>query len=85
MVEGKVDRTNLGEEYSVSLTDERVKAGGVRLKALGEPEKVEVRGTSERGGMEVATVILTYKTTTVLASLDRTPDGKIQQLLDYAE
>ena len=44
-----------------------------------------MRGTNERGGMEVATVILTYKTATVRASLYRTPDGKIQQLLDSAE
>lgn len=85
MAEGKVDRTKLGEEYSVYLTDERVKAGGARLKALGDPEKVEVRGTAERGGMEVASVLLTYKTATVRASLYRTPDGKIQQLLYYAE
>jgi CubicO group peptidase (beta-lactamase class C family) len=85
MIDGKVDRTKLGEEYSVYLTDERVKAGGERLKALGEPAKVEVDGTSERGGMEVATVKLTYKTRTVRASLYRTPDGKIQQLLLYGE
>jgi CubicO group peptidase (beta-lactamase class C family) len=85
MIEGKVDRTKLGEEYSIYLTDERVKAGGARLKALGEPEKVDVGGTSERGGMEVATVTLTYKTKTVRASLYRTPDGKIQQLLLYGE
>ncbi|MBP3957019.1 beta-lactamase family protein [Gemmata sp. G18] len=85
MTGGKVDRTKLGEEYSVYLTDERVKTGGARLKALGAPEKVEVRGTYERGGMEVATVILTYKTATVRALLYRTPDGKIQQLLYYAE
>jgi D-alanyl-D-alanine carboxypeptidase len=85
MTEGKVDRANLGEEFSVYLTDERVKTGGARLKALGEPEKVEVGGTSERGGMEVATVTLTYKSKTVRASLYRTPDGKIQQLLFYGE
>jgi CubicO group peptidase (beta-lactamase class C family) len=85
MIEGKVDRSRLGEEYSVYLTDERVKAGGARLKALGEPEKVELRGTYERGGMEVATVMLTYKTGTVRAFLYRSPDGKIQQLLYYAE
>lgn len=85
MADGKVDRSQLGEEYSVYLTDERVKAGGARLKALGEPEKVDVGATSERGGMEVATVTLTYKTRTVRASLYRTPDGKIQQLLFYGE
>lgn len=85
MAEGKVDRTKLGAEYSAYLTDERVKAGGARLKALGEPEKVEVRGTYERGGMEVADVTLTYKTGTVRALLYRSPDGKVQQLLYYAE
>lgn len=85
MTAGKVDRSQLGEEYSIYLTDDRVKAGGARLKALGEPEKVEVGSTSERGGMEVATVTLTYKTRTVRASLYRTPDGKIQQLLFYGE
>ena len=35
--------------------------------------------------MEVATVILTYKTGTVRAFLYRTPDGKIQQLLYYGD
>jgi hypothetical protein len=62
-----------------------VKAGGARLKALGEPQKVEVESTHERGGMEVASVKLTFKTTKVRASLYRTPDGKIQQLLFYRE
>jgi D-alanyl-D-alanine carboxypeptidase len=85
MAEGKVDRTKLGEEYSIYLTDERIKSGGARLKALGEPEKVDVEGVSERGGMEVANVRLTYKTKTVRASLYRTPDGQIQQLLFYGE
>lgn len=85
MVEGKVDRSRLGEEYNVYLTDERVRAGGERLKSLGEPVKVEVGATSERGGMEVASVTLTYKTKSVRASLYRSPDGKIQQLLFYAE
>ncbi|HEY1190053.1 MAG TPA: hypothetical protein VGE74_20550 [Gemmata sp.] len=85
MSAGQVDRTKLGEEYSAYRTDERVKAGGARLKALGEPKKVEVRGTSERGGMEVATVALTYKTSVMWALLFRTPEGKIKQLLYYAE
>lgn len=85
MNEGKVDRTQLGEEYSVYLTDDRVKAGGARLKALGEPEKVDVGNVHERGGMEVADVTLTYNAKKVRASLYRTPDGKIQQLLFYGE
>ena len=85
MTEGKMDRGNLGEEFSFYLTDERVKSGGARLKALGEPQKVEVDSTHERGGMEVANVKLTFKSAKVRASLYRTPDGKIQQLLFYRE
>ncbi|QEL16231.1 serine hydrolase domain-containing protein [Limnoglobus roseus] len=85
MADGTVDRTQLGEEFSVYLTDDRVKAGGARLKALGEPEKVDVGTAHERGGMAVVDVTLTYKATKVRASLYRTPDGKIQQLLFYGE
>jgi D-alanyl-D-alanine carboxypeptidase len=78
---GKVDRTKLGEEFSVFLTEERVKAASERFKPLGEPEKVEVRGTYERGGMEVARIRMTFKTTVLGGALYRTPDGIIQQLL----
>jgi D-alanyl-D-alanine carboxypeptidase len=85
MIAGKVDRSKLGEEFSFYLTDERVQAGGARLKALGEPTKVDVGAASERGGMEVTETTLTYKTAKVRASLYRSPDGKIQQLLFYAE
>ncbi len=85
MREEKVDRGQLGEEFSIYLNDERIKAGGARLKALGEPQKVEVGPAHERGGMEVADVKLTFKTAKVRASLYRTPDGKIQQLLFYRE
>lgn len=85
MQAGSVDRSKLGEEFSWYLNDDRVKAGGARLKELGEPEKVEVLGTGERGGMEVARVRFTFKTAVVVGSLYRTPDGKIQQLLFYKE
>jgi hypothetical protein len=85
MQSGSVNRGNLGDEFSWYLNDERVKAGGARLKGLGEPTKVEVLGTAERGGMEVARVRFTFKTAVVIGSLYRTPDGKIQQLLFYKE
>jgi CubicO group peptidase (beta-lactamase class C family) len=81
MQAGKVDRGKLGEEFSIHLTDERLKQAAPRLKALGEPEKVEVEGTSERGGMEVAQIRMTFKSGVLKGALYRTPDGKIQQLL----
>ena len=59
---GEVKRDALGEEYSHFLTPGRVAGAKDRLKALGEPEKVEVEGTSERGGMEVAVIRFTFKT-----------------------
>ena len=81
MQSGKVDRSKLGDEFAVFLTDERLAAAAPRLKALGEPEKVEVVRVTERGGMEVALVRLTFKTAKLEGLLYRTPDGKIQQLL----
>jgi CubicO group peptidase (beta-lactamase class C family) len=81
MQAGAVDRDKLGEEFSIYLSDERLRAAAPRLKALGEPEKVEVEHVAERGGMEVASIRFTFKTAVLKASLYRTPDGKIQQLL----
>ena len=81
MQAGKVDRARLGEEFGVFLSDERIKAAAPRLKALGEPEEVEVEGVSERGGMEVASIRFKFKTAELRGLLYRTPDGKIQQLL----
>jgi D-alanyl-D-alanine carboxypeptidase len=80
-----VDRGKLGEEFSWYLNDKRVQEGGARLKDLGEPEKVEVTNTAERGGMEVARIRFVFKNAVVVGSLYRTPDGKIQQLLFYKE
>ncbi len=79
--DGELDRSRLGEEFSVYLTDERVKSASLRLKKLGEPTKVEVLGTSERGGMEVASIRLTFKSAVLKGLLYRSTDGKIQQLL----
>jgi D-alanyl-D-alanine carboxypeptidase len=78
---GKINRQNLGEEFNVLLTDERVASAAVRLKALGEPERVHVESIGERGGMEVASVQFTFKNATLEGLLYRTPDGQIQQLL----
>jgi CubicO group peptidase (beta-lactamase class C family) len=81
MQAGKVDRSKLGEEFSHYLTEERVQTGGVRLKELGEPVKIEVGRTSERGGMEVADIRFIFKKATLKGLLYRSPDGKVQQLL----
>ena len=81
MQAGKVERDKLGEEFGLFLTDERLREAAPRLKALGEPDKVEVVQVSERGGMEVASIKFTFKTTELGGLLYRTPDGKIQQLL----
>jgi CubicO group peptidase (beta-lactamase class C family) len=81
MQAGKVDRSALGEEFSLYLTEERLKAAAPRLKALGEPVKAEVDSTNERGGMEVAHVRITFAKAVLKGALYRTPDGKIQQLL----
>jgi D-alanyl-D-alanine carboxypeptidase len=83
MQSGEIKRDNLGEEFSVFLSEKRVAAARDRLKALGEPEKLEVEGTHERGGMEVAVIRFTIKGVKLKGSLYRTPDGKIQQFLLY--
>ncbi len=81
MQEGKLERDQLGEEFSVYLDDERVKAAAARLKPLGKPDKVEVRAIYERGGMEVTQVRFVFSETVLVGLLYRSTDGKIQQLL----
>lgn len=77
---GKVDRALLGEEYNAFLSDEKVAGASTRLKAFGEPAKVDVMNVSERGGMEVAGTRLTFADGRTLTGLMyRTPDGKVQQ------
>lgn len=79
---GRIDRTLLGEEFSHFMTDERVKSGGARVRELGEPLDISIPSPpGERGGMEVVQAQLKFKDSTLRASLYRTPDGKIQQLL----
>ena len=81
MQSGKLDRDRLGEEFSLFVTHERLQAAAPRLKAMGEPETVEVRGVYERGGMEVSSIQFKFKTATLGGLLYRSPDGKIQQFL----
>jgi D-alanyl-D-alanine carboxypeptidase len=81
MQAGNVDRDKIGEEFGLFLTDERLREAAPRLKALGEPDSVEVNGVNERGGMAVASIRFKFKTADLGGLLYRTPDGKIQQFL----
>jgi hypothetical protein len=83
MQSGEIKRDNLGEEFSHFLNKDRVDGAKERLKALGEPEKVEVDDVSERGGFEFAVIRFTFKTAKAKAYLYRSTDGKIQQFLLY--
>jgi D-alanyl-D-alanine carboxypeptidase len=74
-----VDRSELGEEFSYFLTDAKIKGAAQRLMPYGEPTGAEVENIHERGGMEVTTVRLTFKSGVLKALMYRTPDGKIQQ------
>jgi CubicO group peptidase (beta-lactamase class C family) len=80
---GEVKRENLGEDYSVYLTADRVRGAKERLGKLGDPEKVETDAPAERGGMEVVVAHFTYKTGKVKALMYRSPDGKVQEFLIF--
>ncbi|MEW5899883.1 MAG: serine hydrolase domain-containing protein [Acidobacteriota bacterium] len=74
-----VDRSELGEEFSWFLTGAKISGASSRLKPYGDPADAEVQSIGERGGMEVSTVRLTFKSGVLRALMYRTPDGKIQQ------
>ena len=79
---GQVDRSTLADEFSAYLPDDTLRGASDRFKPLGEPATVEVSPSSERGGFEVTTITLTFRSGDVLkGTLYRSPDGKIQQLL----
>jgi CubicO group peptidase (beta-lactamase class C family) len=85
MQAGRINRSKLGEEFNHFLNDDRIKAAAARYKPLGEAEKIEVTTTSERGGMETASVHFTFKSMKLGGILYRSPDGRIQQLLLHKE
>jgi CubicO group peptidase (beta-lactamase class C family) len=78
---GRIDRSRLGEEFSQFLSEEKVRDASVRLKKLRAPVRAKIRSRAERGGMEVADVLLDCKKGTLSAMIYRTPDGKIQECL----
>jgi len=78
---GKLDRSLLGDEYSVYVTDAKARAAALRLKPFGTPGDVKVRSVGERGGMEVSSVRLSFGRSDLDALMYRSLDGKIQEYL----
>ncbi|MDB4914353.1 MAG: beta-lactamase [Gemmatimonadetes bacterium] len=78
---GNVDRSTLGEDFSVFLTADKITAGRQALNALGAIASVKVVNTVERGGMEVAVVQFDVGGTPAQGLMYRTPDGKVQEFL----
>lgn len=78
---GTVDRSTLGEDFSLFLTADKVAAGQNALNALGPIGNIRVVGTSERGGMEVASVVFDVGRIQARGLMYRTPDGKVQEFL----
>ena len=78
---GSVDRSTLGVDFNLFLTADKVAAGQKALNRMGTISKIRVARTSERGGMEVASVQFDVGTTSAGGLMYRTPDGKVQEFL----
>ena len=78
---GTLDRSALGDEYSAFVTDVMVRAASSALKPFGAITGVSVRPVSERGGMEVSSVGLSFGAGSLNALMYRSPDGKVQEYL----
>jgi len=82
---GHVSRDELSEEFNLYLTDERLAGAAKRLKSYGPVRQVEILTTNERGGMEVTTARLTFRTGTLKTLMYRMPQGKVEQFFVYPE
>jgi hypothetical protein len=78
---GTLDRAALGEEYSVFVTDAKLRAASDQLKTVGAPTAVSLRSLGERGGMEVSSVRLQFASIAIDALMYRSPDGRVQEYL----
>ena len=77
---GKLDRTLVGDDLAAYFESPAFAAAAARLRALGEPT-VTLISRRERGHMEVSSLAVKLGTATYSASMFRSPDGKIRQLL----
>ena len=78
---GKVDRSTLGEDFSLYLTPAKIAASQRALNAMGPISKIRIANLVERGGMQVAAVQFDVGATTSEGLMYRTPDGKLQEFL----
>jgi hypothetical protein len=76
---GRIDRSLLGEEFNLFLTDQKVTAAAARLKPYRTLKRTEVTNTHERGGMEVTTTLLRFNNGTLRVLMYRRPNGKVEQ------
>ena len=77
--ENKVDRAQFADEFNWFLTPQEAAGAAKRLKPYGNPTNVQVIRSNERGGMEVTTTRLTFKSGRLKALMYRRPDGIIEQ------
>lgn len=78
---GAVDRKLFTEEYNHFLSPALLQGASGRLAPLGEPTKVELANTGERGGMEVSLTNFTFGEKVVSAVMYRYPDGIVDEYL----
>jgi D-alanyl-D-alanine carboxypeptidase len=78
---GTVDRGTVAGDFDLYLTPAKVAAARKTLNTMGAIRNIRVAGTSERGGMEVATLLFDVGGTPARGLMYRTPDGKIQEFL----
>jgi len=79
--QGRVDRATISADFDAYLTPAKVAAARRTLNALGPISNIRVAGLTERGGMEVATVLFDVGTVAARGLLYRTPDGKLEEFL----
>lgn len=78
---GKVDRSQLSEDYNFFLTEAMLTGASERLAPLGLPSKTEVVDLGERGGMEVSLTNFTFADKVVTALMYRKVSGIVDEYL----
>ncbi|MEO5763613.1 MAG: serine hydrolase domain-containing protein [Vicinamibacteria bacterium] len=78
---GRVDRTQLSDEYSAFLNPARLLVMAKSLADAGAVSSVEAAPIRERGGMEVSALRLLLGTTPASTLMYRTSDGKVHEFL----